>query len=394
MRPAFLFLSVLAMLAAGCQCSLPALRTDGEINIVSYNVHNLFDAEESGKEYPEFRPSKGKWTKELYAKRLGNVVEAVRSLSSTKDGEGSPGSDPDILCFQELENEKVLFDLAKHLGHGKLRYWAMSGPEESIIHTGILSRFPIVAVHSHSVMDAWGLGMLRDVLEVEFECGSMGRMVIFACHWKSKLEGEAETEPARRAAAALVANRIRLLREERPFIPIIVCGDFNESPDEYLRTNRCYPTAIMYSGVGVPPMAIEGEPIWACSSLEEIGDESSELAESHSQVGIINGEGIDSYSIKHGKGVDFDEKIELYTPWAEYPDKFSLAYRDKREQYDGFLVSQSLKDGVGLEYQGFYIADAPMLFTAEGVPREWKGTDGYSDHLPVELVLSVVDGTQ
>ncbi|MEN6382426.1 MAG: hypothetical protein ABFC86_04075, partial [Rectinema sp.] len=63
-------------------------------------------------------------------------------------------------------------------------------------------------------------------------------------------------------------------------------------------------------------------------------------------------------------------------------------------QYDGFLVSQSLKDGVGLEYQGFYIADAPMLFTAEGVPREWKGTDGYSDHLPVELVLSVVDGTQ
>ncbi len=35
-----------------------------------------------------------------------------------------------------------------------------------------------------------------------------------------------------------------------------------------------------------------------------------------------------------------------------------------------------------------------MLFTAEGVPREWKGTDGYSDHLPVELVLSVVDGTQ
>ena len=84
MHPAFLFLSIIAMLAVGCQCSLPPLHTDNEINIVSYNVHNLFDAEESGKEYPEFRPSKGNWTKELYAKRLENVVEAVRSIQ--RDG--------------------------------------------------------------------------------------------------------------------------------------------------------------------------------------------------------------------------------------------------------------------------------------------------------------------
>ncbi|HNY99226.1 MAG TPA: hypothetical protein PLS88_03970, partial [Rectinema sp.] len=88
------------------------------------------------------------------------------------------------------------------------------------------------------------------------------------------------------------------------------------------------------------------------------------------------------------------ERIELYTPWVEHPDKFSLAYREKREQYDGFLLNRSLKDGIGLEYQDFYVADAPMLFTAEGVPREWRGTDGYSDHLPVELVLSVVEGVR
>ena len=376
MRPAFLFLSIIAMLAVGCQCSLPPLHTDNEINIVSYNVHNLFDAEESGKEYPEFRPSKGNWTKELYAKRLENVVEAVRSLSSTEANGSNRCSDPDILCFQELENEKVLFDLAGRLGHGKLRYWAISGPEESIIHTGILSRFPIVAVHSHSVTNAWGLGILRDMLEVEFECGGVGRMVIFACHWKSKLEGEAETEPARRAAAALIANRIRKLQVERPSVPIIVCGDFNESPDEYLRVNRCYPTAIMCSGVGVTAMAIEGEPLWAYGSLDSAqGADSILSADSVQDAGLY-------------------ERIELYTPWAEHPDKFSLAYREKREQYDGFLLNRSLKDGIGLEYQDFYVADAPMLFTAEGVPREWRGTDGYSDHLPVELVLSVVEGVR
>jgi len=387
-HPAFLFLSIIAMLAVGCQCSLPPLHTDNEINIVSYNVHNLFDAEESGKEYPEFRPSKGNWTKELYAKRLENVVEAVRSLSSTEANGSNRCSDPDILCFQELENEKVLFDLAGRLGHGKLRYWAISGPEESIIHTGILSRFPIVAVHSHSVTNAWGLGILRDMLEVEFECGGVGRMVIFACHWKSKLEGEAETEPARRAAAALIANRIRKLQVERPSVPIIVCGDFNESPDEYLRVNRCYPTAIMCSGVGVPAMAIEGEPLWAYGSLDSVQDADSILSADSVQ---------DADSILSADSVQdagLYERIELYTPWVEHPDKFSLAYREKREQYDGFLLNRSLKDGIGLEYQDFYVADAPMLFTAEGVPREWRGTDGYSDHLPVELVLSVVEGVR
>jgi len=204
----------------------------------------------------------------------------------------------------------------------------------------------------------------------------VGRMVIFACHWKSKLEGEAETEPARRAAAALIANRIRKLQVERPSVPIIVCGDFNESPDEYIRVDRCYPTAIMCSGVGVPAMAIEGEPLWAYGSLDSAqGADSILSADSVQDAGLY-------------------ERIELYTPWVEHPDKFSLAYREKREQYDGFLLNRSLKDGIGLEYQDFYVADAPMLFTAEGVPREWRGTDGYSDHLPVELVLSVVEGVR
>ncbi|HQB06279.1 MAG TPA: hypothetical protein PK712_00380, partial [Rectinema sp.] len=168
---------------------------------------------------------------------------------------------------------------------------------------------------------------------------------------------------------------------ERPSVPIIVCGDFNESPDEYIRVDRCYPTAIMCSGVGVPAMAIEGEPLWAYGSLDSIQDADSIL-------------GADIPSADSVQDAGLYERIELYTPWAEHPDKFSLAYREKREQYDGFLLNRSLKDGIGLEYQDFYVADAPMLFTAEGVPREWRGTDGYSDHLPVELVLSVVEGVR
>jgi endonuclease/exonuclease/phosphatase family metal-dependent hydrolase len=353
-HPAFLVLSAIAMLAVGCRCSLASPGTVKEIRIVSYNVHNLFDAEESGKEYPEFRPSKGTWSKELYAKRLANTVEAVRSLSEAEGGRRP--KEPDILCLQEIENANVLADLAAHFGRGAYRYWAMSGPDESIIHTGLLSRFPIAAVHTHSVVDAWGFGPLRDILEVELDLGSGEKVLLFVCHWKSKSEGEKETEAGRRAAASLVVQRIREVQAERPSLPIVVCGDFNESPDEYLRVGRSYPTAIMPSGLGVPPTAAEGEPLCVSGTWE---------------------------------GLEGGEKLALYNPWAEIPDGFSITFREKREQFDSFFLSAALHDGEGLEYERFDVADAPMLFDANGKPLEWKENEGYSDHLPVELTLSM-----
>ncbi len=84
--------------------------------------------------------------------------------------------------------------------------------------------------------------------------------MVFVCHWKSKLEGEKETEAGRRAAAALLAHRIRELQTEKAFSPIVVCGDFNESPDEYTRISRRYPTAIMPSDAGTPPLRQKVSP--------------------------------------------------------------------------------------------------------------------------------------
>ena len=363
MRPAFLFFAAIAMLVISCRCSLGSVDQAQEIRIVSYNVHNLFDAEESGNEYPEFKPSKGKWTKELYAKRLASVIEAVRSLGKGKDSGSAQARDPDILCVQEIENEKVLADLAEHFRKGAYRYWAISGPKDSIIHTGVLSRFPVTAMHTHSVMDAWGFGPLRDILEVELDTSGAtsdaDRILLLICHWKSKREGEQETESARRAAAALLAQRIREIELERPDLPIIVCGDLNESPDEYLRISRRYPTALMPLESGSPPAAAEGEPLWVSQSFLQ----------------------------PDGSSPDDASRVALYSPWAEKPDGFSIAYRDKREQFDGFLLNAALQDGFGLEYEGFCTSESPVLFDASGKPFEWNGSSGYSDHLPVCLVL-------
>jgi len=90
------------MLAIGCQCSLPSILHAEDITIVSYNVHNLFDADESGKEYPEFKPSKGKWSKELYAKRLVNTADAVSSFELPTAENRARAFVPDVLCVQEI----------------------------------------------------------------------------------------------------------------------------------------------------------------------------------------------------------------------------------------------------------------------------------------------------
>ena len=342
------------MVVVGCQCSLASRWTSQEISVVSYNVHNLFDVEESGKEYTEFRPSKGKWTKELYAKRLANVVEAVRSLSE-ENGRGSGRTaNPDILCVQEIENQRVLSDLGERFN--SYRYWAISGPDESIIHCGVLSRFPIVTMRTHSVMDAWGFGPMRDILEVELKLDDTHPMVLFVCHWKSKSDGEQDTEPGRRAAAALLARRIEVLRSTRSSLPIVVCGDFNESPDEYIRISRCYPTAIMPYDIVNPPSAAEGKPLLVSADWEELEE---------------------------------GEKPVLYNPWSEIADGFSIAFQEKREQFDCFFLSSNLHDGVGVEYEYFNVADAPYLFNSSGKPFEWRGSEGYSDHLPIKLTLSI-----
>jgi len=380
MRPVFLLIWSIATLCVGCRCSLGTLGASREIVIVSYNVHNLFDAEESGREYPEFRPSKGKWNADLYARRLDNTVTAIRAAVQ---GSGSRGAD--ILCLQEVENEKVLADLAAKFRKEGYRYWAMGGPEAAEIHSAVLSRLPIAAVHTHSIMDAWGFGPLRDILEVEFDTGlkdDAGRLMVLVCHWKSKREGAEQTETARRAAAALVARRVRQLSKERPGLPVVVCGDFNESPDEYLRIGRKYPTALMPAHIDIPPASAEGEPLFVAEGFEEAEGDAESTCNTDT-----SGDGSTAAGSTGASGIS---RVVLYSPWSELPGGFSIAYRTMREQFDGFLLNKALADRRGLEYAGFAVASDTRLMDAQGLPLEWNGREGFSDHLPVRLEIRLV----
>jgi endonuclease/exonuclease/phosphatase family metal-dependent hydrolase len=359
MRARSLTLLILApILLSSFRCSLPWQRPDSsEILIASYNAHNLFDDVDDGGEYPEFSVASGRWNEGLYRKRLENAAAAIASFSP----EG--GRLPDIVCLEEIEGEKVLRDLAAGpLKAGGYRWIACGGPAASAIKCGILSRLPISEVRSHALEDAWGFGPARDMLEAGFALGEgEPRLTVFVCHWKSRREGPAVTEPARRAASALAAARIAEAAEADPGACFVVCGDFNESPDEFARAKGLYATALMpVPGDGAPVLGEDIPAAW--------------------EEGVLK-VALNPRSADCGAG-----GVALYSPWAT-SDGFSYVFDGEKDRLDGFLLGPALVNGEGLEFSRFAVSGDEKLLDSEGEPSAWNGNSGYSDHLPILLVL-------
>lgn len=361
MKLTALALFVLSTVLCGFRCSFPPTPgDDGTLSIATYNVHNLFDADDDGNAYEEFQSGSG-WNGELYSERLENVAVAVRALFPERD------VFPDILCLEEIEGDTVLRDLAGG-AFAKAGYrWSVSGgPEDSAIVCGILSRYPIEGIRMHRVEDSWGFGPGRDMIEATVRISDTP-LTLFVCHWKSRREGAGVSEPARRAAASLLASRLAALRAEDPGRPCVVCGDFNESPDEFIRSGGAYPTAFMPD-----PSEI----------FDEYGSDRAEIPAEWMRGGLV---------VTASKPVPGDrtagEPVRLYSPW-ESEGGYSYVFDGETQRLDGFLLGDALFDGEGIEFASFVTGQDPGLMNESGEPLVWNGKSGFSDHLPIAVTLS------
>jgi len=362
-RLALLALASLSCLGASrCTAFGPGSERGGRsLSILDYNVHNLFDAVDDGSEYAEFSVARGRWDEGRYRARLALVAEVVRAALPE-------GGWPDLLCLEEIEGRRVLDDLASGpLKAGGYRHIGVAPASGSPINCGILSRLPIRSLKAHGLASGGEspAAPTRSLLEASLDRGAGGMLTVFVLHWKSRVEGAQQTEGLRRESAALLSARVSAVLAADPDAELLACGDFNESPDEFYRVGRRYPTALF-------PEA-------------EAGGSSAAGGPGASRV-LVAADPSRARSSRGGEPV-------LYSPWAA-DSGYSYSYKGGRERLDGFLLAPGLLDDSGLRLRGFGVVDESFLMDAAGEPIAWSSSTakGYSDHLPILLVLEEAGG--
>ena len=354
---------VLALCGIISACSKVESET-GLFTAAVWNVQNLFDGQETGKEYAEFREAAG-WTPEKYMARITAVSQAILKMDSDGKAEGPT---PDIIGFVEVENSQVLEDLASGALSKHGYYWtAFSGLPGSALGIGVISRFPIMEARAHSITVGKETAP-RPVLELRLL--PRGKPLVFLlCHWKSKLGND--TEALRQASARVVQRRLRELKESEEKTPVIVMGDLNENHDEFFRqTGRARDlTALLPDDPDAAQVAarLAEQP----ASWYTAGDFLVLSAEKPPRSRFI--ENMDA----------------LYSPWGKELEGGSYYYRGEWETIDHFLLSDGFWSGTGWSYAGCRVLDDEPFTTSSGVPNSYapRSGRGLSDHLPLLLYL-------
>ena len=205
------------------------------VQIMSYNVENLFDAnhdegkndwsflpkdapgkkEACAKENSKYRRSEcyeADWTEEKVEIKLSQIVDII-----TKERSGTP----DFLALIEVENSDVVGRLGKKLGYENLEM--TTSPDFRGVDVALLFKtkdaIKKISRAEHIVPVDYPS---RNILEVEFTVGGKP-LTIFVNHWPSL----ANPDSWRIKAAEVLANRTKEILAKNPAMNIIAVGDFN-----------------------------------------------------------------------------------------------------------------------------------------------------------------------
>jgi endonuclease/exonuclease/phosphatase family metal-dependent hydrolase len=329
----------------------------GTLRVATWNVQALFDGHQTGTEYGEYLNEAG-WGEEKFSARTLGISQAVSRMD---------GGPPDILALEEIENLQCLEALASgELAKHGYRWTYFSKNKGASLGIGVLSRIPIAEARAH--------GMVRDqeaaprpVLEL-WLYPEDAPLALFVCHWKSKLGGEDNTEPLRRASARIILRRIREIRSAYPDVPALVMGDLNENYDEFYRRGGTSLSALLPDD---PDAADLARFAYAGPSQQR-------------DFLALSGE-------KPPRAAHFDSSMPaFYSPWGQELRNGSYYYRNEWETIDHFLLSDQFFDEKGWDFSSCRVLVQEPFVNAGGIPNAYNprtGT-GLSDHLPLMLVLT------
>lgn len=313
------------------------------VSIGFYNLENLFDTLDTpNKRDEEYTPEGRKqWDSKRYQQKLTHMAKAIAELGSTETPEG-----PAIVGICEAENIEVLKDLVATapLKASDYQPILIEGPDRRGIDVGLLYRpnaFTVTNKHSHRLaMPNDSAFRTRDQLVVS---GKLYKepFHIIVNHWPSRYGGEEKSRPNRIAAANLTRHIVDSLMALNDKGRIVIMGDFNDDPnnksiEEHLKA------------LPMPPKAAKKNLYNTTRTIFE------------------NGEG-------------------------------TLCYRGKWNLFDQMIISGNLltKRPNGYKFHEVHIQNRPYLLQQEGKYQGYPNRThaggyylgGYSDHLPVYLIL-------
>jgi hypothetical protein len=336
----FLLLFFISILNYGQTKTKYKIRT-----IAFYNVENLFDTVNDTLVFDDERTPKGAygWTQKRYQKKIGHITKVLSevSLEITK-------TSPDIIGLCEVENKKVVEDLANHPNLIEKDYGIIhsDSPDERGIDVALLyKKASFLPTTSKSVrLLLFNEEGFRDYTRDQLVVGGLldGEEIFFMVnHWPSRSGGEMRSRPNRIKAAQLNKRIMDSLRYLNQDAKIISMGDFNDDPRN--------------------------------ASLRKVLRTKGKKKQ------------LDSLSLFNPMGSMFRKGMG------------TLAYRDKWNLFDQFILTPNLVDDTKENYSfwksGIY---APEYLKTQngryqGYPfRTYVGTTylgGYADHFPVYLYL-------
>ncbi|MGB3592112.1 MAG: endonuclease/exonuclease/phosphatase family protein [Nonlabens sp.] len=231
-----LVLFVLAFAKAETSTAQQAVKQYKVKTIAFYNLENLFDTEDDTSINDEASPimemAQGR-RQEVYEKKLNNMARVLRKIGSDK-----AQTAPSIIGVCEIENRKVLEDLASHPLLREFDYGIehFNSPDRRGIDTGMLykkSDFKVLNSQSRELLiydqQSGNRIYTRDQLVVTGELEG-DKMTFIVNHWPSRRGGEQRSRSKRVAAAALNQKIIDSLHSIDAMSKIITMGDLNDDP--------------------------------------------------------------------------------------------------------------------------------------------------------------------
>jgi len=196
--------------------------------LAAYNVHNLF-----GEKPDVHSPRPDPPAPEEQLDALGEMIRNI---------------EPDVIVFEEVQNEKVLADLFRTRVNRRIKdrkfrfntFVCIPARDPRGINVALATRLAVrgsLTFHDREFgpAKARAVRFSRDLLGVELLATKKYRFLCFVAHLKSKMGGEASAHKR-----GLEAKEIRSIFEKPPFgggkryidQDMVLCGDMNEDPGE------------------------------------------------------------------------------------------------------------------------------------------------------------------